>query len=32
MNGYGIEYYPDGCIYRQGIYKDNEFLRWQKRN
>ena len=31
-NGHGIEYNADGSIYRQGIYKDNEFLSWQEGN
>ena len=26
LNGYAIQYYADGSIFREGIFKDDEFL------
>jgi len=31
LNGYGIQYNADGSIYREGIFKDDEFLYEEKR-
>ena len=32
MNGYNIQYNVDGSIYREGIFKDGEFLYEEKRS